>query len=264
MDLYTHRYSITAADMDTRYRLTPSAVLLYYQDCWARYMACLHLAAFDVIKHNLMWIISEFNAWFDPEPALWLDDIDVTIWNSEVSALRCYAEFRINKTDGTEVAHGYGCWTLLDTEAHRLAPNSLLPHPLPVRPEMTSESHRKMRFANSGTSLQEVEHRVNPINLDFNGHVNNRTYLSIAMQSADEAFMDQFTIRSMTIHWLRETFLGDTLHCALTLLPHDTEDVRYKYVHTLTRDDGQAAAQIYSEWVPRTIQTDISVQANRV
>ena len=40
---YTHRYSITAADMDTRYRMTPSAVLLYFQDCWARYMACLPL-----------------------------------------------------------------------------------------------------------------------------------------------------------------------------------------------------------------------------
>ena len=50
---YTHRYSITAADMDTRYRMTPSAVLLYFQDCWARYMACLNLAAFDVVKQNL-------------------------------------------------------------------------------------------------------------------------------------------------------------------------------------------------------------------
>ena len=50
MESYTHRYSLTAADMDTRYRMTPNAVLLYYQDCWARYMACLHLAAFDVVK----------------------------------------------------------------------------------------------------------------------------------------------------------------------------------------------------------------------
>ncbi len=38
MNQYTHRYSLTAADMDTRYRMTPNAVLLYYQDCWARYM----------------------------------------------------------------------------------------------------------------------------------------------------------------------------------------------------------------------------------
>ena len=29
MNQYTHRYSLTAADMDTRYRMTPNAVLLY-------------------------------------------------------------------------------------------------------------------------------------------------------------------------------------------------------------------------------------------
>lgn len=29
MNQYTHKYSLTAADMDTRYRMTPNAVLLY-------------------------------------------------------------------------------------------------------------------------------------------------------------------------------------------------------------------------------------------
>lgn len=93
MKQYTHRYSLTAADMDTRYRMTPNAVLLYYQDCWARYMSCLHLAAFDVIKENRIWVITEFNAWFEDQTAFWSDDIEVTVWNSEISALRLYAEF---------------------------------------------------------------------------------------------------------------------------------------------------------------------------
>ena len=118
MEQYSHRYSITAADMDTGYRMTPNAVLLYYQDCWARYMGCLHIAAFDIVKQNLMWVISEFNAWFAPQTAYWGDEIEVTVWNSEITALRLYADFRVTKTDGTEVAHGYGCWTRLHTGWH--------------------------------------------------------------------------------------------------------------------------------------------------
>ena len=129
MNSYTHRYSLTAADIDTRYRMTPTAVLLYYQDCWARYMSCLHLAAFDVIKQNRIWVTTEFNAWFEEQTALWSDDIDVTVWNSEVGTLRLYAEFRVCRADGVEVAHGFGCWTLLDTETHRLAPLT----PIPIR-----------------------------------------------------------------------------------------------------------------------------------
>lgn len=259
---YTHRYPITAADMDTRYRMTPNAVLLYYQDCWARYMSCLHLAAFDVVKHNLLWIITEFNAYFEQETVLWSDDIEVTVWNSEVSALRCYADFRIHRSDGTEVAHGYGCWNLIDMKSHRLAPTTALPLPLPVLDEMTTEEHRKRRFTGEGAVLQTIEHHVNPMNVDFNGHVNNRTYMSIAMQSADEAFMDKFTIRCMAIHWLHESFMGDTIKCRLTLLPNDING-EYHYLHTMTRNETEITAQIYSEWPPRTVHHDVCAEAAR-
>lgn len=259
MNQYTHRYSITAADMDTRYRMTPNAVLLYYQDCWARFMACLHLAAFDVVKMNRIWVITEFNAWFEEQTAFWSDDIDVTVWNSELSALRLYADFIVRRSDGVEVAHGYGCWTLLDTEAHRLAP--MIPIAI-----AHANVHKKHRFPAEGTPLQQVEHRVNPINLDFNGHVNNRTYLSIAMQSADETFMDAYAIRCLTIHWLKETFLGDTLTCRLTLLPptaNANANAKY-YLHTINRNEAETAAQIYSEWIPRTEQVDVSEHAQRI
>ena len=263
MNSYTHRYSLTAADMDTRYRMTPSAVLLYYQDCWARYMSCLHLAPFYVVKQNRIWVITGCNAWFEEQTALWSDAIDVTVWNSEVGTLRLYAEFRVRRSDGTEVAHGYGCWTLLDTEAHRLAPMSPFQPQIPVLEEMTSASHKKRRFQTEGIPLQQLEHRVNPINLDFNGHVNNRTYLSIAMQSADEAFMDTYAIRCLTVHWLKETFLGDTLQCRLTLLPNETDEHVYHYLHSIARNDGEIAAQVYSEWIPRTEQIDMQQHAPR-
>ncbi len=264
MKQYTHRYSLTAADMDTRYRMTPNAVLLYYQDCWARYMSCLHLAAFDVIKENRIWVITEFNAWFEDQTAFWSDDIEVTVWNSEISALRLYAEFRVHRMDGVEVAHGFGCWTLLDTEAHRLAPMTPFAPQIPVLPEMSSETHKKRRFQQDGTPLQEIEHRVNPINLDFNGHVNNRTYLGIAMQSADETFMDAYAIRCLTIHWLKETFMGDTLLCRLVLLPGESDEKVYHYLHTISRNGTETAAQVYSEWVPRTEQVEISLHAARI
>jgi len=250
--------------MDTRYRMTPNAVLLYYQDCWARYMSCLHLAAFDMVKVQRMWVITEFNTWFEPQTALWSDDIDVTVWNSELSALRVYAEFRIHRSDGTEVAHGYGCWTLLDTDSHRLAPLSPFEQQIPILLQMTSETHRKLRFPTDGVLMDRVEHKVNPINLDFNGHVNNRTYLDIAMQSANEQFLDTHAVRLVTIHWLHETFLGDTLICQLRQLnSNETEDV-FRYLHTISRNDSEVAAQVYSEFVPRTIDTDIAEQAVRI
>lgn len=252
LEEYTHRYSITAADMDTGYRMTPSAVLLYYQDCWARYMGCLHLAAFDIVKKNLMWVISEFNAWTTEETAYWGDDIEVNVWNSEISALRVYAEFRITKTNGKEVAHGYGIWTLLDTIARRLAPNTPLAPMMTVHPEFTVDGHKKHRFPMGGKLDMQIEHKVNPINLDFNGHVNNRTYLMIAMQTANEQFINAYAIRHFAIHWLHETFLNDTLTCNVYVFEPGV------FLHSITNQDGATVAEIYSEWVPRSAEPDVA------
>ncbi len=263
MDNYTHRYSLTAADMDTRYRMTSNAVLLYYQDCWARYMACLNLAAFDVVKEQRLWVITEFNAWFTQQTALWSDDIEVIVWNSEISNLRLYADFRIRRQDGIEVAHGYGCWTLLDTEAHRPAPITPFLSRIPILPELTCDSHKKRRFATEGSLLQQFEHTVTSIDLDFNGHTNNRTYLHIAMQSANETFMDTYALSSLTIRWQKESFFGNTLQCRLLQLPRESAEQPIRYLHTITCNNDKTAAQIYSEWQPRTEQIDISTYAKR-
>jgi hypothetical protein len=83
------------------------------------------------------------------------------------------------------------------------------------------------------------------------------------MQSADEAFMDAHAIRCLTIHWLKETFLGDTLICRLSLLPNETDETVYRYLHTIARNDAETAAQVYSEWIPRSEQIDVSVHASR-
>jgi len=256
LNQYTHHYSITAADMDNNYRMTPNAVLLYYQDCWARYMSNLHLAAFDIIKQNKIWVITQFNAWFDQATAFWSDEVEVTVWNSEVGTMRLFADFRITKKDGSLVAHGYGSWTLLDTEAHRIAPFASLTRPVPERKE-TTEPRKKIVFPASGEVMNELDHIVNSINLDFNGHVNNRTYLSIAVQTVSGQFLLNNRIAFFAIKWQHETFLGDRLHCTLMRVNEQA------YLHTLNKSDGTCAAQIYTEAEPRTDWTQVADAVTR-
>jgi hypothetical protein len=47
------------------------------------------------------------------------------------------------------------------------------------------------------------------------------------------------------------------------LLPNETEEPVYHYLHTIVRNDAEIAAQVYSEWIPRTEQIDVSVHALR-
>jgi len=98
---------------------------------------------------------------------------------------------------------------------------------------------------------------VNPINLDFNGHVNNRTYLNIAMQTVSNEILGSRKLQSLTIRWLRETFLGDTLVCRMWLTEQDNA-----LLHVISKDE-EPVAQIYSELTARTSQAIIDDEAPR-
>jgi hypothetical protein len=47
---YRHTYTATASDITPLYRLTPNAMLMYFQDSFARLMTIHHVAAFDIVK----------------------------------------------------------------------------------------------------------------------------------------------------------------------------------------------------------------------
>ena len=245
MDKYTHRYSITAADMNKEYRLSPHASLLYFQDAFARFMGTMHYAAFDLAKQNKMWVITEFCLRNTPADAFWTEDIDVTIWFSEVTALRVYSEFRITKADGTQVAYGYGSWTLLNIETRSLENTACL-EGLPIVDERTTDTHRKMRFPVTDNRLMHIEHIVNFSDLDFNGHVNNRSYLHVAMQTAANDFLAKYYAEELVIHWQHETYLGEEMDCDLY------EAQLKEFINVLRKKDGTHVAQIYSRWVPVT------------
>jgi acyl-ACP thioesterase len=124
---YKRRYNVTSADIYKDYRISAHAVLLYFQESFARYMACLHLSAFDLVKENKMWVITEMSADMAPVDTFWGDDIEVTIWVSEISLLRIYADYYIvNLRTGERVVSGSSSWSLMNAETRHLEPTDVV------------------------------------------------------------------------------------------------------------------------------------------
>lgn len=250
---YTHRYNITSADIYKDYRISAHAVLLYFQESFARYMACLRLGAFDLVKEHKMWVITEMSADMMPVDTFWGDDIDVTIWVSEISTLRVYADYYIvNVRTGERVVTGSSSWSLMNADTRHLEPTDTVAKIITVVPEMMTETHRKMRFPKEGELLTQIAHKVNRTDLDFNQHVNNRSYLKIAMLTTTDRFIAQNRTLKMIIHWQLETYLGETLTCSLLQVADST------YLHRLTKDDGAVTAEIYSTWQPLDSEVDVA------
>ena len=171
MNIYQQSYSILASDMDITYHITPNAIMLYFQDCFARYLTSKRLAAFDIIHDNLIWVITDFDLKFVKDRPLWASDIKVKIRFTEISSLRIYVDYWICDGNDETFAQGSSIWVILNTENRRpvaakemleaggiLATDKGTPCKIPA---VTTEK----------VLVKEVEHLVNVTDLDFNGHV---------------------------------------------------------------------------------------------
>ena len=103
----------------------------------------------------------------------------------------------------------------------------------------------------------QMDHRATRLDLDFNFHVSNRSYVSIALLTMPEEVLASQTLSSLTIHWLRETYLDETLTCRMSR----TEDGYY--LHMLTNAEGAVACELMSRWQPQPETPDVSEVLNR-
>ena len=255
---YRHTYTSTASDITPLYRLTPNAMLMYFQDSFARLMTIHGVAAFDIVKQRRMWVITEVQMDVQPTVTYWSEDFTVEIWVSELTSLRIYCDFRIVRADSEQlIASGTSQWNILNLDTKRLETTDFLTDKLTVVPELMTACHKKVRFPKLQSCDMQMEHRATRLDLDFNFHVSNRSYVSIALLTMPDEVLAKQTLKTVTVHWLHETYLDETLLCRMS----HTEDG--SYLHTLTNADDVVVCELMSQWQPQPETPDVSEVLNR-
>ena len=241
--------------MTADYTLTPNAILMFAQDCFARMMTLCNVAAFDVVKDNRMWVITEYTADVGPLLAFWSEEVDVELWVSELTSLRIYIDFRIVRA-GSEllVAKGSFQMNILNMLTHKLEATVFLQGRFAVLPEMMTHSHKKQRFPKEGVLLAQTEHKVTRLDVDFNGHMGNRGYVDLALLTLPDDLLRSRRLTQMTVHWLHESHMDDVLHCS-TFGIVDSNDT---YLHTIAGPEGTSVCELLTRWTPDCVTPNIA------
>ena len=254
MEIYQQTYSILASDMDITYHITPNAIMLYFQDCFARFLTSKRLAAFDIIKDNLIWVISDLELNFVKERPLWSSEIKVKIRFSEISTVRIYVDYWICDAQDEPFAQGTSIWAIINSVTKRpfaakemLENGGIVAGGTPMKSGIVPDNTNKIAF-------KEVEHSVNVTDLDFNGHLCNRTYLSISMATLPLDFIKKYSPRYIHIKFTREAFFGEVLTCKISR----NDELTYWY--DIVNNKGKAICNIYSEWedASESLSKDVS------
>ena len=103
----------------------------------------------------------------------------------------------------------------------------------------------------------QMQHRATRLDLDFNFHVSNRSYVGLALLTMPDEVLSRHTLTALTVHWLHETYLDDMLTCRMSRTADGD------YLHTLTNDEGVTVCELLSRWLPQAATADVSEVLNR-
>lgn len=249
MQKFSHSYMVAGRDMDLDYRMLPMAALAYYEDSFARYLGSRFLAAFDIRAQGLYWIISEIDMRIDGELPPWSESFDVELWISEKSRIKIYCDFTMSY-GGRVFARGNCCWIVLDKNRKRPADTRILDGKVDIIEELAAGEHRKFEWQASEKLMNTLEHRVGMNDIDFNRHMNNRTYLDLAVACHMESSGFEDAVRRIRVKFMQECFVGDVLKCH----EYGLEDNCFGY--SLERD-GSPVCQVILEFEKRASREPI-------
>ncbi|MBP3846122.1 hypothetical protein J6I39_00055 [bacterium] len=251
MSKYSHSYNVILDNMDlNEYRLRPISAIMYLQDAFARYCATRQMAAYDLFPKNLYWIVSEFNIEFLSKTPFWSEEISTEIWISEITKLKIYTDFKLYYK-GEVFAQGNGCWFILDKETKRPVKTDIITEHFEICPEFVLGEHSKFTLGEITEKINEINHKNNLSDLDFNKHVNNKSYINIAEAASSDEFKKSHTLKRLNIKFNRESFLDDVLVC--TTYKTQTPDT---YAHIITKDEN-SICEIQTSWAKNEVSEDI-------
>ena len=242
MDKYVKSYNVILDNMDLlHYRLRPISAIMYLQDAFARFCATKKMAAYDLFATNQYWIVSEFNMDFVDNLPFWSEDIKVEIWISELSKLKIYTDFKLYFNDKV-FTKGNALWFVIDKESKRPTKTDEIANRFGVWDELVLGEHKKFSLPEQKDKINEIVHVINLSDLDFNNHVNNKSYINLAEMTMNDDFKKSHTLKSLHIRFNRETFLGDKLICST----YKTEDDG-TYNHIVEKDN-VSVCDISTSW----------------
>jgi len=231
MKKYSHKYSVILDNIDLyQYKLRPVSAISYIQDSFARLTATKGFAAYDLFPKNLYWIVSEFNINFVNNLPYWSEEIETQIWISEISKLKLYTDYNILHK-GEICATGNACWFVINTENKRPAKTDIFDNKFEICDEMTLGEHKKFILTEPTEEISSITHTNNLSDIDFNNHVNNKSYINLAELTAPDNFQQTHILKELHIKFNKETFLGDVLKATT----YRTNTKNY-FVHKITKD----------------------------
>lgn len=213
---------IPCYDTDEACRMRPAAFLDYAQELAGDNAAMLGFGYDDLIKDDLVWIISRIRAVF-PRLPMWREKTTLSTWHRGCIGPFYIRDSVLEAADGTRLALMTSSWAVLNLSERKVVRDlEAASNPDTICPEAAIEEPcSRMRLPKNVVMTQVGEHRVAYSDIDKNRHVNNVRYVDWAMDALDIELVKSSPVRELEIDFISEARQGDSVLLSTGRLPGD-------------------------------------------
>ena len=192
--MYCFESRIRYSECDASRKLSPEALLNYFQDC-STFQSETIGAGFEYLgPRNLVWVLASWQIVIHRLPSL-MEEVVIGTLPYDFKGFLGYRNFFMKTKEGEMLATANSLWTLLDFEIMKPSmptQEHLSMYPVEERLDM-EYAGRKIVVGDGGQAQEPVI--VRKQHLDSNNHVNNGQYINIARDYLPEGF-DVYQIRA--------------------------------------------------------------------
>ena len=209
---FSRIYNVRSSEITPEYKLKEFYIGMYFQECFAEYMASKGLAAYDLAKSGQTWLTSDVQIDYLQEMPFWREPVEMQVWVRQISAIRIYVDFEaIHKS--SVIARGSSIQLIAEKSTHHPIKNATIASisSLSLIHESALPGVEFKKIDPFGGEYSKTSQVVRYDDLDFNMHLNNVKYVPRALESIPQEFRNSHTLKEYRIKFMRETFFNNTV-----------------------------------------------------
>ena len=246
--VFSQQFKSRHSECDPELRVTPPAMLDYFQEVGGRHCIPYGMAVPEIIEeHGLSWVLSGLAVRFEAYPR-WPEELTVETWARSLKGFKALRDFQAKESTGHICTRACSSWALIDVKSRRPVRMDAYGDRLPQSPDLSALPDArpgKVMLPDSFDGKEELI-TVSPADLDYNHHVNNIRYLVWLMMYQDEDFLKQRELAELNIAFLGETVSGDRL----ILRGSSVGDNDRVYIFQ-READGKEVCRMFTSWRKR-------------
>jgi len=213
-DIWQETFPVRFSAIDRSDRLTLSAVFQYFQEAAISHAENLNVGREDMARTGQVWILSRISVVVNRRPG-YCETITVRSWPRGGEKLFAVRDYDIRDKDDIPVVAARSGWLIVDLEKRRpLRPQSVMGN-LPANEGLNALTSAPAGLEERGILNPpggKTERRALYNDVDYNGHVNNVSYIKWIEDAVDPQLLEKADKMRLDINYLNEILAGETIN----------------------------------------------------